>query len=120
MELSMMELPDEIWDYIKEFTFDWKRTHKQKFRKCLTYKLGLNAYKCREIYERWTHFPPWPNTNDIIRSEYLNGWRADFAPRPNLELTSITWNVSGTGGFWCGYGWKRHPNLRKTPTFKLT
>ena len=33
--------------------------------------------------------------------------------RPNLELTSITWNVKGTGGWWCGYGWKKHPNLRK-------
>ena len=110
-----MELPDEIWDYIKEFTFDWKRSHKQKFRKCLKYKLGLNAYKCREIYERWTYFPPWPNTNDIIRAEYLN--RIDWAPPPNLELTSITWNVQdngeNNGGWWCGYGWAPHPNLRK-------
>ena len=24
-----MELPDEIWEYIKEFTFDWKQTHKK-------------------------------------------------------------------------------------------
>ena len=114
----MIELPDEIWDYIKEFTFDWKRSHKQKFRKCLTYRFGVKK-ESREIYERWTHFPPWPNTTDIIRDEYLGGWRIDFAPRPNLELTSITWNVSGTGGWWCGYGWKRHPNLRKISTFKL-
>ena len=114
-----MELPDEIWEYIKEFTFDWKRTHKKKFRKCLTYKLGLNAYKCREIYERWTYPPPvWQNTNDIIRAEYANNnYRfIEYAPPPNLELTSITWNINANenGGWWCGYGWKRHPNLRKT------
>ena len=105
-----MELPNEIWDYIKEFTFDWKRSHKQKFRKCLTYRFGVKK-ESREIYERWTHFQV--KIQLISLGGTLGGWRIDFAPRPNLELTSITWNVSGTGGFWCGYGWKRHPNLRK-------
>ena len=28
----MRELPDEIWSYILEFTLDWERTHKQKFK----------------------------------------------------------------------------------------
>lgn len=110
-----MELPDEIWDYIKEFTFDWKRTHKEKFRYCT----GNLLFESGEIYERWTYPPPvWQNTNDIIRDEYTHGVRdISWAPRPNLELTSITWNVNANenGGWWCGYGWKRHPNLRKTP-----
>ena len=26
--MSIIELPDEIWSYIKEFVFDWKETHK--------------------------------------------------------------------------------------------
>ena len=25
-----MELPDELWEHIKDFAFDWKRSHKQK------------------------------------------------------------------------------------------
>lgn len=106
-----MELPDEIWDYIKLFALNWKRSHKEKFRKCLTQRFGVKKHN-REIYERWTHFPPWHNTNDIINAEY-NIHRIEYAPRPNLELTSITWNVKGTGGWWCGYGWKKHPNLKK-------
>ena len=31
----MYELPDEIWNYILEFTFDWKRNHKQKMKAIL-------------------------------------------------------------------------------------
>ena len=45
-----MELPDEIWDYIKEFTFDWKRSHKEKFRYCT----GNLLFESGEIYQRWT------------------------------------------------------------------
>ena len=59
-----------------------------------------------EFY-RWTHFPPWPNTNDMIREElYTYGWKS------NLELTSITYNPNGNnnGGWWCGYGWKKFNN----------
>ena len=114
----MFELPDELWGLIKDFTLDWKRSHKQKMKETLTIINGLYE----EIYKRWTYFPPWPNTNDIIRDEYTLGVRdISWAPRPNLELTSITWNINANenGGWWCGYGWKRHPNLRKTPTFKL-
>ena len=119
MELHIMEFPDEIWDYIKEFALNWKRSHKKKFRYCT----GNLLFESGEIYKRWTYPPPvWQNTNDIIRDEYINGIRdISWAPPPNLELTSITWNVNANdnGGWWCGYGWKRHPNLRKTPTFKL-
>ena len=98
----MNELPDEIWNYIKEFAFDWKRSHKQKMK-----MLESDIICDRVIYKRWTYFPPYPNTNDIIRAEYLI--RIDWAPPPNLELTSITWNVKddgkNNGGWWCGYGW---------------
>jgi hypothetical protein len=100
----MFELPDEIWDYIKEFTLDWKRTHKQKMKPIL--QKGI-PFCYTPIYKRWTHFPPWPNTNDIIRAEYLV--HTHYAPRPNLPLTSITWNPKGTGGWWCEYGWRRTP-----------
>ena len=105
----MYELPDEIWNYILEFTFDWKRNHKQKMKPILENNI-VGCYK--EIYQRWTYFPPWPNTNDIITAEYLHrdmGW----APRPNLPLTSITWNIKGTGGWWAGYGWERNTGYYK-------
>ena len=110
----MYEFPDEIWKYILDFVFDWKRTHMKK----LDDVFGM-MYICSEewgeIYERWTHFPPFPNTNDIIRAAYANNnYRLiEYAPTPNLELTSITWNVKGTGGWWCGYGWRGFPDLRE-------
>jgi hypothetical protein len=111
----MYELPDEIWSYILEFTLDWKRTHKQKFKLCvsdLDFMEGKNDKSTRrEIYVRWTLPPPVPqNTNDIIRDEYIQGIRdISWAPPPNLELTSITWNPNANenGGWWCGYGWKK-------------
>lgn len=101
---NMFELPDELWGLIKEFTLDWKHSHKQKMKSTLTSLDGLYE----EVYKRWTYFPPWPNTNDIITAEYAaRAWRMDWAPRPNLKLSSITWNPKGTGGWWCGYGWGR-------------
>jgi hypothetical protein len=100
--MSMIELPDEIWSYIKEFVFDWKQTHKLNMESTLTHMIP-NIFG--PIYERWTYFPPYPNTNDIIRVQYMI---YGLTPRPNLELTSITWNPKGTGGWWCGYGWERN------------
>jgi hypothetical protein len=61
-----------------------------------------------EVYSRWTLFPPWPNTNDIIEDEYMD--RENYVPRPDLELVSITkWPNSNinSNGWWCGYGWKK-------------
>ena len=102
----MKELPDEIWDLIKDFTFDWKRSHKQKMKLA---RLEING-RYEEVYKRWTHFPPWPNTTDIILAEYVGNERLPYAPIPNLELTSIIrWpntNISSSG-WWCGYGWKK-------------
>ena len=104
LSIDMFQLPDEIWNYIKDFIFDWKRSHKYKMNSILP-DLIKNSYE--EIYHRWTHFPPWSNTNDIITAEYLQ--RLDWAPPPNLPLTSITWNINANknGGWWCGYGWAK-------------
>ena len=32
-----------------------------------------------------------------------------LSPTPNLELTSITWNINANenGGWFCGYGWRQ-------------
>lgn len=101
----MTELPDEIWNHILEFALDWKCSHKRKMKPILENNI-VECYK--EVYERWTLFPPWPNTNDIIADEYLNYQTyPEWAPRPNLPLTSITWNIKGKGGWWCGYGWAK-------------
>ncbi len=98
----MFELPDEIWNLIKEFQIDYEEHHRIKIKPLLKV---IGCRKCGPEYERWTMWPPWSNTNDIIIAEYLD--RPDWAPRPNLPLTSIAWNVKGTGGWWCGYGWIR-------------
>ena len=113
----MYELPDEIWNLIKEFTLDWKETHRKK----LDDVFGM-MYICSdewgEIYERWTHFPPWPNTNDIIRTTGLQA--ATWHIIPDLPLTSITWNPKENeeGGWWCGYGWKGFPDLRDSDEYE--
>jgi len=102
----MNELPDEIWDYIKEFAFDWKRTHKQKFKSCIS-ELFFGEVR-KVIYERWTLFPPWKNTNDIIRDEYGGNQNYLGAPPPNLERYSIT--KLPNAKLICalaGYGWRR-------------
>ena len=104
----MYELPDEIWGLIKDFTFDWRRTHKQKMKPIL--EKNINGC-CQEIYTRWTYHPPvWQNTNDIILAEYVGNERLPYAPIPNLELTSITkWpkTTINSSGWWCGYGWEK-------------
>ena len=108
----MINLPDEIWRYILGFALDWKRSHKQKMNKILQ-KVIPFCYS--SIYKRWTYFPPWPNTNDIIRAEYLI--YTHYAPIPNLPLISITWNPKGTGGWWCEYGWSptlSHPFMLRS------
>ena len=104
----MYEVPDEIWVLIKNFIFDYKKYYREKMR-----VIFENEIKCRFIpeYERWTYFQPWQNTNDIIKFEYGGNTRLHYAPPPNLELTSITWNVNEvSGGWWCGYGWKYNHN----------
>ena len=103
----MIELPDEIWGYIKEFTFDWKRSHKLKM--AFAYEFLINSMY-GEIYGRWTCFPPPSNTNDIIRNinspEYPRSIQP--YPPPDLPLTSICNVVESNGvnlGYYCGYGW---------------
>ena len=111
----MYELPDEIWNLIKEFALDWKGTHMRK----LDDVFGM-MYICSdewgEIHERWTHFPPPPIiTAHLNFSSYsLNGRGSD------LPLTSITWNPKENekGGWWCGYGWNGWPDLRERDEWK--
>ena len=110
-----MELPDEVWDYIKDFAFDWQKAHRLKLKKVLCKDIDIprpNFCWIRyPIYERWTLFPPPHNTNEIIRDEYFGELEAHWVPPPNLPLTSITWSPKGTGGWWCGYGWVKGGRL---------
>lgn len=97
----MYELPDELWKLIKDFMIDWKRKHREKMKILEKY---INCDKT--IYTRWQLFPPYHNTNDIIREEYF--FRPDWAPRPNLPLVSIEKRPNAnfnSAGWWCGYGW---------------
>ena len=90
-------IPDELWELIKDFLINWKKSHSIKMKPLFENEInGLYGPLC----ERWTNFPPWPNSNDIIEEE-----RNPIPNRPNLILVSICWNVKGNGGWWCGYGW---------------
>ena len=102
----MTELPDEIWNHILKFALDWRSSHKRKMKPILENNI-VECYK--EVYERWTYPPPlWQNTNDILMAEYHPmDDRIGWAPRPNLPLTTVTWNIKGNGGWWCGYGWAK-------------
>ena len=100
----MYELPDELWNLIKQFLLDYKKYHQIKMKPILEKYINK---RFTEKYERWTLFPPWKNTSDIIREEYQMNNLLQWVPEPDLSLTSICYNVRGTGGWWCGYGWKQ-------------
>ena len=102
-----MYLLDDPWNLIKEFLLDWKKWHKIKMDFILKYKIND---RFSPKYQRWTHFPPPPNTNNIIEHEYpgeIEDWML-ARPLQNLPLTAITYNIKGTGGWWCGYGWQKN------------
>ena len=102
-----MWFPEGIWRIIKDYQIKYKKHHFIKMYRILN---KFIKYRHGGDYYRWTYFPPWNNTNDIIRDEYINGIRdISWAPPPNLELTSITWNINANenGGWWCGYGWAK-------------
>ena len=90
--------PTELWKIIKEFQINYKKHHSLKMQIIMNDINNLYG----EMYERWTNFPPWANTNDIIRDE-----RRPVPNAPNLPLTSICYNIKGNHGWWCGYGWKK-------------
>tara|TARA_Y100000589_G_C26955981_1_gene548541 strand:- start:126 stop:590 length:465 start_codon:yes stop_codon:yes gene_type:complete len=100
MSKCYFEVPDEIWGIIKDFMLNYKKSHMIRMKPILENEI-VSIYG--PICERWTHFPPWPNSNDIIQEENY-----PVPNIPNLPLTSICWNVKGTGGWWCGYGWKKN------------
>jgi len=94
----MVLIIPEIWRIIKDYLIDYKKHHMVKYKPII--KVFNNMFK--EMYERWTSFPIWQNTNDIIRDE--------INPVPNISdipLTSVCYNVKSKGGWWCGYGWMK-------------
>lgn len=113
---NKLELPDEIWDYIKDFAFDWQRSHKLKLQKILSKNIELPSpnfcWKKEAEYKRWTLFPPPHNTNEIRRNEYA-GQPDHFTwiPPPDLPLVSIEKRPNAninSAGWWCGYGWVKN------------
>ena len=77
----MYQLPDELWNIIKSFTFDWKKYHQYKLKPIL--KKEINN-KFKEIYKRYTLRPIPNNTNIIIENEFVH-WSEGIIPKPNLE-----------------------------------
>ena len=88
-----MELPDELWEHIKDFTFDWKRSHKQKLQQ--SFGKIKNCYYSYLLYS--SEHPPWSehmlNLGDIIlKGEPL----VEIEKKPN------------DGGWIYHYGWSKH------------
>ena len=81
-----MELPDELWEHIKDFTFDWKRSHKQKLQQ--SFVKIKNCYYSYLLYS--SEHPPWSehmiNINDNEREPLVeiekkpndSGWLYHF------------------------------------------
>ena len=86
-----MDFPNDIWKIIKNYTFDYIKFWKNKYLIAIK-----DIPESKTIYKRWTHFPPWKNTNDIIRDEYhgvvFEDWMISRPP-PNLPLISICYNI---------------------------
>tara|TARA_B100001093_G_scaffold106514_1_gene98873 strand:+ start:152 stop:436 length:285 start_codon:yes stop_codon:yes gene_type:complete len=75
-----MELPDELWEHIKDFTFDWKRSHKQKLQQSFV-KIKY-CYYSYLLYS--SEHPPWSehmmNLSDtILKGEPL----VEIEKKPN-------------------------------------
>ena len=81
-----MELPDELWELIKDFAFDWKRSHKQKLQQ--SFVKIKNCYYSYLLYS--SEHPPWSeqmiNINDNEREPLVeiekkpndSGWLYHF------------------------------------------
>ena len=81
-----MELPDELWELIKDFSFDWKRSHKQKLQQSFV-KIKY-CYYSYLLYS--SEHPPWSehmiNINDNEREPLVeiekkpndSGWLYHF------------------------------------------
>ena len=114
----MYELPDEIWNLIKEFALDWKRTHKQKMKHIFDLQeineKGHIKMWGEVIYTKWAYDGPWLNTNEIIDEEYNGNTNHPYAPPSDLERVYICKHkLISTCGMWCGYGWRRRVFVAK-------
>ena len=81
-----MELPDELWELIKDFAFDWKRSHKQKLQQ--SFGKIKHCYYSYLLYS--SEHPPWSeqmiNINDNEREPLVeiekkpndSGWLYHF------------------------------------------
>ena len=114
------EVPDEIWNYIKNFVLDksfWKKLHRQKLHKVI-FSFPDFCWKMKSIVS-WTSLtlPVPSNTNDIIRefgedipenltiNELQDLEFMEDIP-PNLELTSISY-CPNNQQWKSKYGWKK-------------
>ena len=75
-----MELPDELWEHIKDFAFDWKRSHKQKLQQ--SFGKIKHCYYSYLLYS--SEHPPWSehmmNLSDtILKGEPL----VEIEKKPN-------------------------------------
>ncbi len=110
----MIELPDEIWRYIKEFVFNWKRIHKFKMSTAREHFINGMFGEIEHIHD--SNFPP----QQVYHCSW-NAWNGnEFHPSlsqrveyiwKHYQLTSITRDEKG--GWIAGYGWEKKHAERK-------
>ena len=65
-----MELPDELWNIVKDFQLDYKRKHKRNMNPCLEHIDGLYS----EVYLYSSVFPSLGYGQEVGGGEYDGLW----------------------------------------------
>ena len=87
-----MELPDELWEHIKDFAFDWKRNHKKKLQQ--SFGKIKNCYYSYLLYS--SEHPPWSEHMMNLSDTILKG-------EPLVEIEK-----KPNGGNWIyHFGWSK-------------
>ena len=91
-----MELPDELWEHIKDFAFDWKRNHKKKLKQ--SFGRIKNCYYSHLLYS--CEHPPWSEYMMNLSDTILKG-------EPLVEIEK----KPNDGGWLYHFGWSKNSNL---------
>jgi len=108
-----MELPDELWNIVKEYQLDYKRKHKKNMEPCLEHIDGL--YK--EVYLYSSVFPALGYDQDLAGAIVHEGL---WVPLQNLPVTIVGWNLKGKQKWWYGFGWMRKKELKGFKQYRIS
>tara|TARA_B100001741_G_C16467991_1_gene558505 strand:- start:408 stop:761 length:354 start_codon:yes stop_codon:yes gene_type:complete len=107
-----MELPDELWNIVKDFQLDYRRKHKRNMEPSLEHIDGL--YK--EVYLYSSVFPSLGYGQEVVAGEHNGLW----VPLQNLPVTIVGWNLKGKQKWWYGFGWMRKKELKGFKQYRIS